>query len=203
MAVEPGHSTAQEAHCGRPLLVSQHLDVGQQSGVAAVASLLHRHSGQQDITLGVPVAGRCNSLSESLIGSFVDLLLIRIDLSGEPTPMKLLERVRKASLNAYDHQEFPFVMLEQRLWPLHRPHTYVPVVVNLVDLPWKPSLRRVAVNRLPSPSLRARYELEFRFRHLSGGSLQAKIIYATSRFSEDGIRALFDEFKYVLSASLR
>jgi hypothetical protein len=171
--------------------------------LAVVASLLQRQSGQQNITLGMPVAGRCHPLFESLIGSFVNLLLIRIDLSGEPTPLRLLGRVRKASLNAYDHQDFPFVMLEQKLWPHHWPHTYVPVVVNLVEMAWKPSLRGVAVNRLPSPSLRARYDLEFRFRHLSGGSLQAKIIYSASRFSEDGIRALFDEFGCVLSAFLR
>lgn len=167
--------------------------------LAVVASLLHRHSGQEDIVIGIPVTGRSHPLFESLMGSFVNLLFIRIDLSGEPTIPKLLERVRKASLNAYDHQEIPFVMLEQRRWPSLRPHTCVPVVVNLVDLLWKPSLQRVAVNRLPSPSLRARYELEFRFRHLSGGSLQAKIIYAAGRFSGDSIRALFDEFKHVLS----
>jgi hypothetical protein len=166
--------------------------------LALVASLLHLHSGQDDIGIGIPVAGRRHPSLEPLIGSFINLLVIRIRLSDAPSFRRLLGRVRIACLQAYDHQNLPFVMLEEALWSMQPPHAYVPVVVQLMDLPWRPSFRGLVVRRLPSPSRRTRHELEFRFRHLPGGSLQTKIIYSTDRFSATTIRALFEGMKLLL-----
>jgi hypothetical protein len=170
--------------------------------LALVAALLHTHGGQEDIGIGIPVAGRRHPSLESLMGSFVNLLVIRIHLSRAPSFRTLLGRVRSSCLQAYDHQDLPYAILEDALWPRQPPHACVPVVVQLMDLPWRPALQRLAVRRLPSPSQRARHELEFRFRHLPGGSLQVKIIYSTDRFSEQGIDVLFERMKALLGGLL-
>jgi amino acid adenylation domain-containing protein len=76
--------------------------------LAAFQTLLARYSGQQDICVGTPVAGRHSSDVENLIGFFVNTLVIRTDFSGDPSFRSLLHRVRKASLSAFSHQKAPF-----------------------------------------------------------------------------------------------
>ncbi|KAK3805290.1 MAG: hypothetical protein J3Q66DRAFT_423006 [Benniella sp.] len=76
--------------------------------LAAWSCVLSRMSGQDDIVIGSPSANRNHHQIESLIGFFVNTLALRIDLSGDPTVRQLLERVRKTSLDAQNHQDFPF-----------------------------------------------------------------------------------------------
>lgn len=70
--------------------------------------LLSRWSGQQDICVGSPIAGRTQRELEGLIGFFVNTLALRSDLSGDPSVQELLQRVRVTALDAYEHQEIPF-----------------------------------------------------------------------------------------------
>ena len=85
--------------------------------LAAWGALLHRYSGQNDLVVGTPVAGRHRIETEALVGFFVNLLALRIDLSGDPTFLELLARVRRTALEAYDHQELPFETLVEELRP--------------------------------------------------------------------------------------
>src|SRR6185369_11399166 len=73
--------------------------------------LLSRYSRQNDIVVGSPVANRSRSELETLIGFFVNDLVLRTDLSGDPSFRELLERVRAVCLGAYDHQDIPFEKL--------------------------------------------------------------------------------------------
>ncbi|WP_035799591.1 condensation domain-containing protein [Kitasatospora mediocidica] len=70
--------------------------------------LLARHCRQDDITVLSPVSGRHRSELEGLIGYFVNPLLLRVDLSGDPGALEVLDRVQATCLGAYDHQELPF-----------------------------------------------------------------------------------------------
>jgi amino acid adenylation domain-containing protein len=80
-------------------------------------TLLYQYSGQDDIAVGVPIAGRNRVEIEPLIGFFVNTLVLRTDLSGEPSFRELINRVREAALGAYRHQDLPFEKLVQELQP--------------------------------------------------------------------------------------
>jgi amino acid adenylation domain-containing protein len=84
---------------------------------AAFQTLLHRYTGQQEIVIGTPIAGRNRRETEALIGCFVNTLVLRTDLSGHPDFRDLLKRVRAVCLGAYAHQDVPFEMLVEELRP--------------------------------------------------------------------------------------
>src|SRR5271165_6058488 len=85
--------------------------------MAAYQSLLFRYTGQEDFTVGSPIANRIHSEIEELIGFFVNTLVIRGDLSGNPTFRELLRRVREVALGAYSNQDLPFERLVEELQP--------------------------------------------------------------------------------------
>lgn len=85
--------------------------------LAAFDVLLWRYSGQDDVVVGTPIAGRNRSELEGLIGYFANTLPLRVDLAGNPTFRELLGRVRDTALDAYAHQEIPFDKLVEELHP--------------------------------------------------------------------------------------
>src|SRR4026207_807649 len=84
---------------------------------AALQVLLHRYSGQNHIAIGTPIAGRNRTEVEGLVGFFVNTLILRTDLSGNPTFVQLLGRVRDVALDAYNNQDIPFEKLVEELNP--------------------------------------------------------------------------------------
>ena len=75
--------------------------------LAAFQVLLHRYSGQDDVAVGSPIAGRTHPETEGLIGFFVNMMVLRTKLSGNLTFRELLARVRETALQAYVHQDYP------------------------------------------------------------------------------------------------
>ncbi|MDP8964820.1 MAG: amino acid adenylation domain-containing protein, partial [Cyanobacteriota bacterium] len=108
-----------------PKSLSEALDtLSQQEGVtlfmtllAAFQALLYRYTQQDDIAVGSPIANRNRSEIERLIGFFVNSLVLRTNLSGNPTFRELLSRVREVALGAYAHQDLPFEKLVEELHP--------------------------------------------------------------------------------------
>ncbi|MCP4653836.1 MAG: AMP-binding protein, partial [bacterium] len=85
--------------------------------LAGFQTLLARYTGQEDIAVGSPIAGRNRREIEDLIGFFINTLVLRSDLSGDPSFGELLGRVRQVALEAYAHQELPFERLVEELEP--------------------------------------------------------------------------------------
>jgi amino acid adenylation domain-containing protein len=85
--------------------------------LAAFKALLYRYSTQDDIAVGSPIANRNRSEIEELIGFFANTLVLRTDLSGNPSFRDVLKRVREVTLGAYAHQDLPFEKLVAQLQP--------------------------------------------------------------------------------------
>lgn len=105
--------------------------------MAALMVLLHRHTGQTDIAMGVPIANRHHLPSEHLIGTFVNTLVLRTDLGGDPDFRTVLSRVRDASLDAFAHQDMPFELLVRELGGRAEPgrSPLFNVMFNMVNAP--------------------------------------------------------------------
>ena len=85
--------------------------------LAAYQTVLWRHSGQEDISVGFPIAGRTHAATEGLIGYFANTLVLRARVKPEATFRELLAQVREATLGAYAHQDVPFEKLVEALLP--------------------------------------------------------------------------------------
>jgi amino acid adenylation domain-containing protein len=85
--------------------------------LAAFQVLVSRYSGQEDVVLGTPIAGRHLKETEALVGFFVNTLALRVDLSGGPSFREVLTRVKETCLGAYEHQDIPFEKLVEALRP--------------------------------------------------------------------------------------
>ncbi|MBW8876584.1 MAG: amino acid adenylation domain-containing protein [Acidobacteria bacterium] len=106
------------------VVVSPLRALGRQRGatlfmalLSGFAALLERYTGQEDVIVGSPVAGRIRRELEGLIGFFVNTLVLRLDLAGDPAFDSLLGRVRETCITAYDHQDVPFEKLVADLQP--------------------------------------------------------------------------------------
>lgn len=101
--------------------------------LAALYILYYRYSGQEDFAIGSPISGRNNSEVEQLIGCFINTLVLRGDLSGNPTFTELLTRVKKAAFDAYNHQDVQFEQLVSELQP-NRNMGYTPLFQVLLNV---------------------------------------------------------------------
>lgn len=191
--------------------LSQHAEVSLfMILLAAFHTLLYRYTGQEDIAIGSPIANRHRSELEGLIGFFVNSLVMRLDLSGNPTFRELLERVRNATLEAYDHQDVPFERLVEELDPnrdLGR-NPLFQVAFALQNAPMQslelPGLR---LEPVPLESGSTRFDLEFHLWEPAHGlrslwqsqeGLSGFISYSTDLFDRHRIGRLIEHFQTLL-----
>jgi amino acid adenylation domain-containing protein len=107
-----------------PELSAALFDLSRREGVtlfmtllAAFQALLHRYSGEEDITVGTPVVTRTHAGTSALVGCFMNTLAMRTDLSGDPTFRELLQRVRDVVVGAFAHQDLPFERVVEATQP--------------------------------------------------------------------------------------
>ncbi|MFF9314764.1 non-ribosomal peptide synthase/polyketide synthase [Streptomyces sp. NPDC014748] len=155
---------------------------------AAVAALLHRLGAGDDIPLGAPVSGRADEALEDLVGFFVNSLVLRTDLSGDPTFADLLARVRETDLAAYEHQDLPFERLVEALNPersLARHPLFQVMVVHLAGQSDGPDLPGLTGRRENFGQDSAKFDLSFDFvEQGDGAGIQGWIEYSADLFDE-------------------
>ncbi len=173
---------------------------------AAFFALLARLSGQRDVGLGVPVAGRTQLLTERLIGLFVNTLVLRAELPGERPFARLLERVREDALAAYEHQEVPFERLVEEL-RVERSLSHSPlfqVMFAMQNAPTgdlgSPGLATdLALRPWPAPGAVAKFDLTLTLSEAADG-IGGTLSYATALFDAATIDRLGAHLGALLAA---
>src|SRR5262249_34525530 len=89
--------------------------------LAAFQALLHRYTGEEDVLVGSPIAGRNAAPLARVVGYFVNTLVLRSDLGGDPPFVEFLGRVRRPALDAFAHPDLPFPRLAEQIQPLRDP----------------------------------------------------------------------------------
>ncbi len=168
--------------------------------LAGFQALLGRLTGQRDIPIGSPVANRNQPEVEPLIGFFVNLLVLRGDLAGDPPFRDLLARVRQATLEDYAHQDLPFELLVEELRP-QRHLSATPLFQVMCALQNAPmgSMDLPGLSLAPlevEPSF-TRFDLELNAWE-SGESLVLSLIYSAELFDRATVQRLAGSLEALL-----
>ncbi|MDB6100268.1 MAG: Non-ribosomal peptide synthetase component [Gammaproteobacteria bacterium] len=168
--------------------------------LATFSVLLSRYSGQQDIVLGSPIAGRTNADVERLIGLFVNTILLRTDLSGDPSFRGLLARVREAAMGAYAHQDVPFEKLVAELKP-ERDLSRNPLFQVMLILQNMPAVAQtltcVRTVAFLMPVVSAKFDLTVIAAQAADG-LRVAFEYSTDLFDQSTVERMAQHFKCLL-----
>ncbi|MGZ4113199.1 MAG: non-ribosomal peptide synthetase, partial [Tumebacillaceae bacterium] len=170
--------------------------------LAAYQALLGRYSGQDDVLVGTPIAGRTQRETEGLIGFFVNTLVMRADLSGMPSFAELVDRVREMTLGAYAHQDVPFEKLVEELQPV-RDMSRSPLFQVMFDWQDDPltalQLPGLTLAPIELASETAKFDITLSMRK-QGGGLVGAFEYNTDLFDATTIARMCQHFQNLLTA---
>ena len=172
--------------------------------LAAFQALLARLSGQGDLAVGSPIAGRNHSEIEGLIGFFVNTLVLRGNVNGEPAFRALVDRVRETALAAYLHQDLPFEKLVEELTP-ERSLARTPLFQVMLVLQNAPAgsleIRDLRLRPVGVEGTTAKFDLTLALAE-TDGELTGHFEYATDLFDATTIDRLILHFERSLTAAL-
>ena len=170
--------------------------------LAAYQTLLHRYTNQTDIVVGTPIANRARGETEALIGFFVNMLVMRADVSGDPTFRELLEQVKEVSLGAYAHQDVPFEKLVEELQPArslsHSPLFQVEFVLQNMPVP-ELKLSGLTLKTLSLNVDTTHFDLSLIMQEAEDG-LKGWVQYNTDLFDDLTIQRMCEHFTTLLDA---
>jgi amino acid adenylation domain-containing protein len=208
----PAVQTFRGAH--QSLVLPKHLQEGfktlsRQEGVtlfmtllAAFKVLLYRYTSQDDLIVGTPIANRNRLETEGLIGFFVNALVLRTDLSGNPSFRELLRRVREVCLGAYGHQDLPFDRLVEELHvkrDLSR-NPLFQVMFVMHNAPLRTvELPGLTLSPVEGDSETAHFDLTLQIMDTEQG-LTAAFVYNTDLFEAGTIARMLGNFQTLLEA---
>ncbi|WP_306365015.1 non-ribosomal peptide synthase/polyketide synthase [Nocardia sp. CC227C] len=168
---------------------------------AAFAALLAALSGQRDIPIGTPVAGRGEPALDDLVGMFVNTLVLRTEVDPERSFVELLAAVRDADLRAFAHAEVPFERLVEELAPARvanrHPLFQVALTFQNHSLP-AGAVADLRLAALPVTTGTARFDLQLTVADPNAGDLDIEITYATDLFDAATIDMLAGRFELML-----
>ncbi|CAJ4636581.1 non-ribosomal peptide synthase [Burkholderia pseudomallei] len=154
------------------------------------AAVLGRLSGQEEVVIGSPVAGRNRTEVEALIGFFVNTLALRLDLSSEPTVGELLKRTKAQVLSAQAHQDLPFDQVVERVKP---PRSTAHPPLFQVMFVWQNmpagelTIPGLTIRAVETPLQTAQFELTLSLRE-AGDDIVGHLNYASALFDESTVR---------------
>jgi amino acid adenylation domain-containing protein len=175
--------------------------------LSVFAALLYRLTGQRDLLIGTPIAGRRNMDLEHLIGFFVNTLVLRAEVTPELTFVELLSQTKATTLDAYDNQDVPFEKLVLELNP-KRALSHSPLIQVLFSLQNIPTLQSLLADRgaadgaaqqLNGHTGTAKFDFAL-FVSEVGDLLQCSIEYNTDLFSPRTIEEIADCYSCLVEA---
>ncbi len=172
--------------------------------LAAFQVVLSRWSGQEDIVVGSPIAGRTHRELEGLIGFFVNALALRTELSGDPSFRELLGRVKETALGAYAHQDLPFEKLVAELQPVRdlSRQPIFQVMFALQNVPRETlQLPGLQLSRVGGGRPTAKYDLAL-YVYEREDRLEGYFEYATDLFDRSTIQRLAGHWVALLDAAV-
>ncbi len=190
--------------------LSEKLNTLSQSGgftpymilLAAFQTLIHRYTGQEDIVVGSPVAGRGRASLEKVIGLFVNMLVLRTKLDGNPEFFELLHRTQATVLEALANQELPFEKLVEELQP-ERSASYSPLIQVMFALQDELSdnlkLSNIVTSQFPLDPGTAKFDLTFTIVK-SGATFSCCAEYNTDLFDTCTVRRMLGHYEKVLES---
>ena len=171
--------------------------------LAAFNVLLNRYTGQEDLVVGSPIAGRNKTETENLIGFFVNTLALRTDLSGDPTFCELLKQIRDTTLEAFSHQELPFEKVVAAVRP-ERSLSYNPIFQVAFALQpggSESSLKipGLEIHPIKLGSVTAKFDLFLSVKEVSDG-LSVTVEYSTDLFDSTTVQRLMSHYRNLLES---
>ena len=171
--------------------------------LAAFKVLLCRYTGQEDIVVGTPIAGRNRAEIEGLIGFFVNTLVLRTDLSSNPTFQELLGRVREVAMGAYAHQNLPFERLVEEINPdreLSRNPLFQVMFNSQNPTAQEIHVSNLSLSRVAVHSGKARFDLHLAFA--DGEPLTTTFTYNADLFNAATIASMAAQFETLLRTAV-
>ncbi|MFC9734121.1 amino acid adenylation domain-containing protein [Streptomyces roseolus] len=173
----------------------------------AIAVLLSRMGAGSDIPLGTPVAGRPDEALDGLVGCFVNTVVLRTDVSGDPTTTELLARTREGDLEALAHQDVPFDRVVEAVNPVRstarHPLFQVMLILNGPERDRdRPRFPRLADRVEAVESGETKFDLSWHFTHRDGPdrALEGALVHAADLFDEATAHRLTERLLDVLTA---
>jgi amino acid adenylation domain-containing protein len=172
--------------------------------LAAFQVLLRRYTGTDDIAVGSPVAGRNDPDLADLIGCFVNTLVIRCDLSGNPSFQKLLQQTRETTLGAFAHQNLPFERLLAQL-KCERTRSYTPLFQIMFILQNTPKqvvrLPGLVIEEMELDSRLAKFDLTLEIVEQDEG-LYCQLEYSSDLFVRSTIQKMALHFQNIILSAV-
>ncbi len=172
--------------------------------LAAWAVLLERHTGQRDLWIGSPVAGRERRELEGLIGVFLNTLVLRADLAGGPSLRQSIRRLRAVTLDAYSRQEVPFEKLVEELRPERDPSRtpLFDVLFNMQDFPPRDlTLPGLRLSGVPIAEVPARFDLTLHAAEVDG-ALRLELEHSAALFDRGTAARWLARLEALLAAAV-
>ncbi len=172
--------------------------------LAGFQALLHRHSGQRDIRVGVPIANRHRVETEGVIGFFVNTQILRCEMTGRTRLAQVLVQTRQAALEAQAHQDLPFEQLVEALLPerslSHSPLFQVMFNHLQEDFRALAALPGLVTEHHPLHEQAAQFELTLDTAEQPDGRLVARFTYAEELFDSATVERMAAHYQVILRA---
>ncbi len=211
----PESAAGRHTGATHPILLSRELSdglrmVARREGLtvfmmllAGLDLLLHSYARQTDIPVAINVAGRARPETKRMIGDFSHHLLLRTDLSGDPTLLETLSRVREVALGAYAHQHLPFERVVHADGRFDDSEDGAIFQVLFVFNPaGRPTLENLGFEPFPIPTQPVKHPLQLSFND-GDGELRGYFMYMAQRFETATVAGMAERFVKVIEATVR